>query len=191
MNPEFIELGPKEANVFHMRIREAKKANPKGSAVDVHTVKDYANMRMFLTNDGKAGYAVNQQGELNSVFKHPESPYKNISKHVAAHSTLVGGASHASAFEPLYKMYGQGGAERTGTTKWNEDYKPNKWPTKKMGRPDVSYIAMGITPAKYENVVTEDYDEGMARAKSLGEQRMAGFRSRISRFWQGHNGAKG
>lgn len=189
--PHFEELSPLEAPIFHLRISESKRAHPYGAAVDVHSKKDYGKMRTFLTRDGMAGYAVNEQGEMNSVFNHPESPYKNVAGHAAEHAALMAGGTHGSAFEDLPSKYAKGGAQKTGELDWNDEYKPSGWRTTKLGRPNVGFVALGpkANQGKDEVVKADDYDSGMERAKAIGEQRTAGLR-RTGSFADGHNGAK-
>jgi hypothetical protein len=197
--PHFTELASSEANIFRMRISEAKKANPKGAAVDIHKLSDYKGMKMYLTNDGKAGYAVKPSGELTSVFKHPDAPYENVGQRAAEHAVLMAGATHLSAFDPLPQIaYNKAGAQTTGKTKWNDDYKPAGWSTKKMGRKDVTYQALGGKtaggPVEGTEGYNDDYDFQMAKAQRIGEQRTAPIRkamNRLGSFMAGHNGAKG
>lgn len=198
--PHFEELAPSEANVFHMRISEAKKANPKGAAVDVHKKSDYEEMKMYLTRDGKAGYAVKPTGELTSVFKHPDSKYESVGQRAAEHATLMAGATHLSAFDPLAKrVYAKGGAQTTGKTQWNDDYKPAGWSYKKMGRPDVKYQSLGpktgrtSLPSSEDVTYNDDYDMQMGKARREGEQRTAPIQQAMRRFgsfMRGHDGAK-
>jgi hypothetical protein len=205
-HPHFEELAPNESHVFYTRISAAKKANPKGAAVDIHKRSEYKGMRMFMTRDGSAGYAVKPTGELTSVFKHPDSPHENVSARAAEHASLIGGATHFSAFDPLPGMYQKGGGKAHERTPWNEDYKASSWRTTQMGRPDVVYGSLGpktkgpeqvepYTPGSKPQV--EDYDAGMGKAKSIGETRLSGirssmvrFRQRNSEFGSGHDGAK-
>lgn len=196
--PHFEEVAPAEASVFRMRIREAKKANPKGAAVDVHKLSDYKDMKMYMTRDGKAGYAVKPTGELTSVFKHPEAKYEAVGQRAAEHATLMAGATHLSAFEPLPNLYSRGGAEVTGRTKWNDAYKPRGWSYKNMGRPDVAYASLGgktgTSPAPTTGgAYNDDYDTQMGQAQREGERRTAPIQRamrRLGAFLDGHNGAK-
>jgi hypothetical protein len=179
--PHFVEYSPKEAGHFKAFIQRAKKANPMGAAVDVHKVSDYKNMRMFSTSDGLAGYAVNQAGEINSVFKHPDAPYQNVARHAAEHAVLMAGGTHASAFDPkLPDMYAKGGLRPLSHVQWNEDYKPPKWKVKAQGRPDVAFLGADRSVAREANSgelkykamstpETTDYDTGMGQAKAHGE----------------------
>jgi hypothetical protein len=179
--PHFVEYSPKEAGIFKGFIQRAKRDNPMGAAVDVHKVGDYKNMRMFSTPDGLAGYAVNKEGELNSVFKHPNAPYGDVARHAAEHAALVGGATHLSAFDSkLPEMYAKGGFRPISHVQWNEEYKPSRWKLRRQGRPDVVFsgadksVAMQANSGKFKygplsTPETQDYETGMAEAKKLGE----------------------
>lgn len=177
--PHFEET--KNAGLFKRYVQEAKRANPMGAAVDTHKVADYKNMKMFATRDGLAGYAVNDQGELNSVFKHPDAPYEEVGRRVAEHSALLAGATHLSAFGPkLPEMYAKGGFRPLSSVQWNEEYKPSGWKVRRQGRPDVVFMgADRSAPADLRTgklkinplgtPQTSDYDTGMAEAKKFGE----------------------
>lgn len=180
--PHFIEYSPKEAGHFKGFIQRAKKDNPMGAAVDVHKVADYKKMRMFTTPDGLAGYAVTPEGELNSVFKHPSAPYKDVAIHAAEHAKLLSGATHASAFDPkLPQMYEKGGFRALSHVQWNETYKPKNWKVTRQGRPAVAFLGADRTVARgaksgrrtyqaYSTPETADYETGMSQAKKHGER---------------------
>jgi hypothetical protein len=180
--PHFVEYSPEEAGHFKAFIQRAKKDNPHGAAVDVHKVADYKKMRMFTTPDGLAGYAVNENGELNSVFKHPDAPYKNVAMHAAEHAKLLAGATHLSAFDPMLPHeYQKGGFRALSHVQWNEEYKPRGWKVRLQGRPAVAFGGADKDIAKeaksgnnryreFSTPEVEDYDVGMANAKEHGER---------------------
>ena len=73
--PEFYELksNEKSANLFHDTIEKISKSNPYGASVEVKSVEDYKNLRVFLTKDGKSGFALSKNGDVESVFSAPKS----------------------------------------------------------------------------------------------------------------------
>jgi hypothetical protein len=179
--PHFIEYSPKEAGHFKAFIQRAKRANPMGAAFDVHKVSDYKKMKMYTTPDGLAGYAVNEQGEINSVFKHPDAPYRDVARHAAEHAVLMAGGTHASAFDPkLPDMYQKGGLRALSHVQWNEEYKPKNWKVTRQGRPAVAFLGADRSVAKeansgktyvpYSTPEVADYDTGMNQAKAHGER---------------------
>lgn len=182
--PSFREVNPRAmayrgqswAQLFHRRISSAAAAFLAGASVDIHPVQDYKNMRLFLTEDQHAGFAVHPSGELVSVFKHPVfgGDYTDAGVISAAHSLLVGGATHLSAYEPvLPKMYTRGGYRQTASIPWNEEYKPDNWPTETLGRPNVAVMAgahrLDESASRIVPKVTDDYDAAIEDAKSLGK----------------------
>ena len=45
-----------------------KKAGAKGEQVYQYSPEKYAEMRTFLTDDGKTGFAIRNDGDIVSVF---------------------------------------------------------------------------------------------------------------------------
>jgi hypothetical protein len=178
--PHFEEVSPKEAGYFRRYVSDAKKSQGTNArSVDLHSQRDYSEMKMFATRDGKAGYAVTPRGELTSVFKHKDSPYQNVAQRAAEHSTVVAGATHLSAFDTkLPEMYTKGGFTPTGRTPFNPEYKPRGWSMTKQGAPDVVFMRAGNKLGKEKSYTvgkakeTPDYDEGMSKARRLGSQQL-------------------
>jgi len=142
MQPHFEEVAPAEASIFLDKIRTAKKAQKHGASVDLKPLQDLIASKMFLTRDGLAGYAVSPEGELHSVFKHPSAPYEDVARHAAEHGILMGGASHASAFDGfLTEGYARGGMKAVAYQPFADEYKPANWKFKVSGRPDVAFLA--------------------------------------------------
>jgi hypothetical protein len=65
--PTFYELDSSGADLFQKSIASSKKGSQFGAAVYVYPKEEYANMRTFLTKDGKAGFALNGDDSV-SVF---------------------------------------------------------------------------------------------------------------------------
>lgn len=187
--PHFIEMT--DASLFKKHIQRAKKANPMGAAVDVHKVSDYKKMKLFTTRDGLAGFAVHPNGELNSVFKHPDAPYSGVARRAAEAGILMGGATHASAFDAkLPDMYASGGLAPLSHVQWNEEYKPPRWKVSRQGRPDVAFLGANPSSAyEYNKTKAEgkvyrpkstpevpDYETGMNQAEEYGRNNVTNLR---------------
>jgi hypothetical protein len=203
VTPNYIELNPQhEAKWFRQKITEAKKAHKYGAAVDVHSVKEYKTHRLFATADGMTGFSVSPSGEMTSVFNHPKSKYGKASKRAAETAVLLGGATHASGFDPaLPKAYQAGGFRAVARNAWNKKYKPAGWDAESQGEPDVVFMAADRSAArpkarKYKTGSTpllsgEDaYDEGMNKAKAVGTSRTAKQIPRAGHFDLGNTEAK-
>jgi hypothetical protein len=179
--PHFMEVPNTSAGDFKNYMKRAVGLHKFGAAVDIHPVSSLRNMRMFMTEDKKAGYAVTPEGELTSVWSHPLSGYRDVTRHAAEHAVLMAGATHLSSFDPaLPEMYRKGGFQPIASTPWNEEYKPAGWNDELQGKPRVVYSAANRAVAKPEaKPYTKDmvlpelngdnaYDEGMAEARAQG-----------------------
>lgn len=65
-----LEQTIENAQVFHDAIDELKRNNRFSQAVYVHNVDEYVNYDMYLTEDSKAGFAIEDGDNLVSVFSY-------------------------------------------------------------------------------------------------------------------------
>lgn len=164
--PPVYEIGPQSAGLFHGAISALKNNNPWAAAVHVYEEGEYAQMRLFLTQDGKAGFAL-KGDDVVSVF--------SAQKDGAAHSMLAlavqEGGRRLDAFDTvLPKIYALNGFVATSRTAWNEEYAPSGWSKVQFanfnrGQPDVVYMA--YSPARSQLHTPEsgklmDYDAALA-----------------------------
>lgn len=104
--PAFIELksSDKSARQFSEAITSARESQGKlGASVFVYPEEDYRDMRLFLTEDGKSGFALKDTGEAGitdivSVFNTAGSPH--CTTHCANHCMPVKTVSETDS-EPL------------------------------------------------------------------------------------------
>jgi hypothetical protein len=148
----------------------------------VYDLADYEGMRLFMTEDAKAGFAL-KGNDIVSVFSGPE--HKGS---VAAMIQLAvqEGGQRLDAFDTvLPDLYAVHGFKVVARTKWNEAYKPEGWDKQTFdayndGEPDVVFMAYDPNyfgkPAKNDGKLIEDYDEGAAiQAEALAKpQQKAG-----------------
>ena len=141
-SPAFYELGGKNAKVYQQAIQKSKDASPYGAAVYVYPEEEYADMRLFLTEDGKAGFAL-KGDDIVSVFSGP--PHKG-SANSSLQLAVQEGGRRLDAFDTvLPELYNVNGFQVVGRMKWNEDYKPDGWSKETFspfnnGEPDVVYM---------------------------------------------------
>jgi hypothetical protein len=154
---------------FHDAIAAAKAADPYGAAVTVYPEEDYRGARLFVTADGKAGFAL-KGDDLVSVFKHPESDTKGFA-FTAMGLGVQQGARRLDAFDTvLPRLYERGGFEAVARIPWNDEYKPDGWDYQRFGkynggRPDVVFMAFTGSGATYKpgaGKTVSDYDAGVA-----------------------------
>lgn len=174
VTPDVHELDPSEAGVFHKAMLDLKQGNKFASSVYVYDKEEYAQMRTFMTDDGKTGFAI-KGDEVVSVFAARDTEYKGATaSHLA--TAVEQGARRLDAYDTvLPKIYAEAGFEPVSRVKWNDDYAPDGWDYELYGkfnggRPDV--VAMVYNPAKvgsrYEGGgdYAADYDEMMSVAQS-------------------------
>jgi hypothetical protein len=137
-----IELD--DANLFHKLITQSKSINKFGASVHVYEPGEYAQMRLFITPDGKAGVALKPDGDLVSGFSNQEvDKPRRIAQLLGL--AIKEGAIKADSFDTvLPQYYIDFGLLPVAQDKWNEEFKPEKWDKEVFkqwnnGEPDVIY----------------------------------------------------
>jgi hypothetical protein len=133
-----------DADAFHAAISDAAEAHPNGSSVTVYPKKDYANMRLFMTPNKDAGYAL-KGDDIVSVFKSPDAPYKNFGQAALAHAVENGGRRLDAFDTALPSIYSKAGFKTVARTPFSDEYAPQGWDYNAYsqyngGRPDVLYM---------------------------------------------------
>jgi hypothetical protein len=122
---------------FHAAIGKAKQGK-FGPAVEQKSLEDYSgDMMMFLSEDGKSGFAVKPDGDLVSVFSTEKGRLKDIMD-----KGKLAGASKLDAFDlaeqPLPSIYSKYGFKETGDRMpWDEQYRPSDW-RDNLGKPEIA-----------------------------------------------------
>jgi len=166
-----VELDPAtSAGPFREALMRAKASNGSfGSSVTVYD--DYADMRLFVTEDGLAGFALNG-GDIISVFSHDANPVKGVAHSLLAHAVEQGG-NRLDAFDTyLPKIYARNGFRPVARLPFDDEYAPDGWDYDAYakfneGRPDVVFFRYDpdrldseYNPA--EAIPVDDYDAGSA-----------------------------
>jgi len=176
-----------DGQVFHDMIKGAMKEHPTGVSVEVYKPEEYNGMRLFLTQDGKAGYAL-KDDEIVSVFKATGAKGKRgWSAYALTHAVEMGGRRLDAFDTDLPELYAMAGFETTGRVAFNDAvdektgeylYAPTDWDPKQYsqfrglhgeaGKPDI--VAMVYNPkslGKYkrsDGQVFDDYGDMIADA---------------------------
>jgi hypothetical protein len=142
--------------------------------VYVYDQADYAGMRMFLAEDGKAGFAL-KGDDIVSVFA--GEPHGGAVNAIMQLATQEGGRRLDAFDTVLPNLYGVHGFRAVARTKWNDEYSPDGWDKDTFkefnnGEPDV--VFMVHDPAyfgmykKTDGKVIDNYDDGAtAQADAL------------------------
>lgn len=142
IDKSFTEI--KDANLFTSAISESKKGNPFSASVWVYTPEEYAKSRLFLTNDGKAGAAITQDGTIISVFSHGDG--KGRAPQLVVNAIKEGGVKLDHYNTILTKYYSKFGFVPVAKVKFDPELAPSDWNKetyKKFnnGEPDVVLMA--------------------------------------------------
>ena len=173
--PTLYELAPADAGVYREQMLELARKNPHAASVHVYDENEYRQMRLLVTDDGKAGVAL-KDDEIVSAFAHKDCAHPRSVQSMIRQATLLGGHRLDCFDTVLPDMYADAGFVPVARLAWNDDYAPAGWDyqlfdTFNGGRPDVVFMAYdpdrvgGVyTPGTGECV--DDYDIGIARARA-------------------------
>jgi DNA topoisomerase IB len=175
--PDYLELkqGSLAAKAFSEQITTAKAASPGGAAVYVYPEADYAKMRLFVTDDGNAGFAIKSDGDIVSLFNKPGG-LKGIT-FSALHLAVQAGGRKLDAFDTvLPALYAKAGFTPRARLKWDDTQAPEGWSKDTFnkfnkGEPDVVFMTFdpqrGDKPYQQgEGKRVSSYDEAVALQES-------------------------
>lgn len=139
-----LKASLENAAIFHQAINDAKNANEFGASVFVYSPEEYADMRMFLSPDGKSGFAL-KGNDLVSVFK-GDTQDKRVA-HAMVPLAIQEGAVTGDAFDTvLPEIYGDHGLKTVARLPWDDSQAPSDWDKEVFsesnnGEPDVVFMA--------------------------------------------------
>jgi len=150
--PDLIEIAPDAdgAKYFSDQITSAKKANKFGASVYVYPQKEYKDMRLFITDDGSAGYALKSSGDVVSAFS--SGTHKGVAQNILLHAVEQGGVKLDAYDTVLPDLYSTMGFRESGRIPWLDEAAPEDWNKAvfrafNAGEPDVSFMAYSRDPA--------------------------------------------
>jgi hypothetical protein len=163
-------LAPSDADLYRQQIEQLKVSNRFGSSVHVYNTGEYANMRLFVTDDGRSGIAVNDD-EIVSAFSHLDSKYPSAAKSMLAVAVQQGGRRLDCFDTALPRIYSEAGFVPVARLKWNDDYAPDDWnytvySRYNAGRPDVVFMthvpeSVDLRYQYGSGRYVESYDDGI------------------------------
>jgi len=165
--PTFYEMDAEAAPTFQKLIQESKDNNTFGAAVTVYPVEAYEDMRLFFTEDGKAGFAL-KGNDIVSVFS--QDPYVGGVNGIIRLAVQEGGRKLDAFDTVLPDLYFNNGFQVTSRMKWNDDYVPDGWNKETFkdfnnGEPDVVFMAYEPSnnkrPTNQTGKLVDDYDEAV------------------------------
>lgn len=147
--PTFLQLEQDAANgaAFASAITAAKTAQGTvGAAVYVYPAADYADMRLFLSEDGMSGFAIKPDGDVVSVFNNPSD---GVSRGRAVMETAVdAGGRKLDCFDTILpSFYADHGFAPVSRLRWDDTQAPAGWSKSPSafgkyngGEPDVVFM---------------------------------------------------
>jgi hypothetical protein len=175
--PPILELpaSADTAKAFHAAISASKEGNPHAAAVYVYSPEEYSQMKLFLTKDRKAGFAL-KGDDIVSVFNTKGSKHKMFAPY-ALTLAIQNGGRRLDAFDTvLPHIYSKVGFKTGSRNSWSDEFAPEGWDKALFGRynngePDVVYMYYDPAPIKsgdVQPVGPQQYSAGdRTRARQL------------------------
>jgi hypothetical protein len=174
-SPTLYELAPSDADLYRTQMLELTRNNRYAASVYVYDESEYADMRMLVTEDGKADVAL-KDDEIVSVFSHNDGAHPNAAPSMLRQATVLGGRRLDCFDTVLPNIYADAGFVPVARLAWNDDYAPDGWDYDTYrrynnGRPDVVFMAhdRAAVGSLYDPAAGEyvsDYDDGIAATKT-------------------------
>lgn len=168
--PEVYQLdGEAAAGGFRASLALLAEGNRYAASVSVYDESDYRTMRLYSTDDGKAGFAVNSD-DVVSVYVRSDSEHRGSAVALLAAAVSEGGRRLDCYDTVLPRIYASAGFVPVARLAWDDDYAPDGWDRDtyarfNAGRPDVVFMA--YSPESVDGsyspgagVRVADYDEG-------------------------------
>jgi hypothetical protein len=168
--PVFHEIGGDgTGETFAQNIAESKQGNKFGASVAVYPTDEYNQMRLLVTPDRGAGFALHGD-DIVSVYRKPDGP-KGVVSPILDLATQEGGRRLDAFDTVLPGIYGNNGFKAVARLAWNDAYAPEGWDFNTYrnfngGRPDVVFMIYDPNhnlPYKAgDGIRVADYDAGVA-----------------------------
>jgi hypothetical protein len=165
--PALYELQAQDADIFQDAIQASKDKNDFGAAVTVYPENEYAKMRLFIAEDGKAGFAL-KGDDIVSVFA--EAPHVGASAPMLQLAVQEGGRKLDAFDTVLPDLYFNAGFKIVSRTEFNEEFQPDGWNKQTFkqfnnGKPDVVFMVYDPNntevPSPTAGRLYEDYDKAV------------------------------
>ncbi len=118
-----------EPQLFSSALEQARQSNPHGLMVSGKSVEELTQPGTvtFMSQDGLAGALVTADGDIEAVFKNPQSSAKHAGTSLLLNAINNGGTKLDCYGEGLVKLYTRHGFEPVARVHWNPEYAPTGW----------------------------------------------------------------
>jgi len=174
--PDLFEVAPGNEALFHRAITDASRSNAYGSSLSVpDNASDYVGTRLFMTEDGLAGFGVKADGDIISVFRHENGP-QGVGRSLVANAVAQGGYRLDAYDTVLPKIYAKEGFVPIARVKFDGAFVPN-WDRNlyrefNNGEPDVVFMAynpnaVGNDYSPLSEPHAENYDKAAEKSSAI------------------------
>lgn len=181
-----------DPQLFSSALEQARQMNPHGLMVSGKSVEELTQPGTvtFMSRDGLAGALVTGDGDIEAVFKNPQSSAKGAGSSLLLNAVNNGGTKLDCYGEDLVALYNKHGFEPVARVKWNPEYAPEGWTygpkdvyvmkladgigieeiTERLGRSEADGGFHRWTREELESLPVMDYDEALTYRDSLIKQ---------------------
>ena len=142
-----VQLKPNKNGVasFTKAITEAANSTKYGKSVYVYSPEEYEQMKLFVTPDKKAGFAIKDDGDIVSVFNHKKSKYRGVGPVMMLLAVQEGGRKLDAFDTQLPHIYSKVGFKVAARLPWSDEEAPPGWSKEDFkrfnnGEPDVVFM---------------------------------------------------
>ena len=168
--PTLYELDSSDSAVYRGQMLELTSKNPYAASVYIYDEDEYRQMRLLVTDDGRAGVAL-KGDEIVSAFAHKDCAHPKAVRSMLSQATALGGRRLDCFDTVLPKLYADAGFVPVARLKWNDDYAPDGWDYDTFraynnGRPDVVFMSydpkhVGGVYVRGAGKYVDSYDKGV------------------------------
>ena len=169
-----LEQSVSSAEYFRSKIQQSKDSNPYGAAVYVYPVitdpddTGYADMRLFVTDGGNAGFAL-KGNDIVSVFNTRGGGLRSVSYPLVRLAIEQGGRKLDAFDTILPEIYSANGMKTASRLVWDEKQRPEGWRDNDFiefnrGQPDVVFMYYEPPATEYKpdsGIYALDYAEAL------------------------------
>ncbi|MFB9783532.1 hypothetical protein [Rhodococcus baikonurensis] len=173
--PTLHELHPRDAQIYRRQMEALREGNPHAASVYVYGGDEYAEMRLFVTDDGRSGIAL-KGDEIVSLYAHRDSNHPGAANSMLETAVAAGGRRLDCFDTVLPDIYAKSGFVPVARLKWNDDYAPDGWNYSTYapfngGRPDVVFMAhepaaIGSMYESSSGRYVDSYDDGIGAVRA-------------------------
>ena len=118
-----------EPQLFSSALEQARQSNPHGLMVSGKSVEELTQSGTvtFMSQDGLAGALVTANGDIEAVFKNPQSRAKRAGSSLLLNAINNGGTKLDCYGQELVNLYAKHGFEPVAKVAWNPAYAPEGW----------------------------------------------------------------